>query len=412
MTTLAAAVQSVSTPLIQRGVRRRLAAVDGAHHIPTEGAFILAPNHTSYYDHFVTGTVLLAVRDQPAWFLTKSEAFDRRLSRFWHTVMRCLPVDRGRPTSTNLARIGEVLAAGNALVVYPEGTRGPGADLLSFKNGAFWFAVRYGVPVIPAGLAGTSDVLPKGTSWIHRRPVRIAFGAPLLDDQSLPRSQRVKALLRQAEEQIPELVRQAAGPPAGSVGRLAREVSRQIDASLQPDGRCPAPALRRLGEVARLIQDQGGDDLDLAVQRLRLRGLRATSAGPVRRLLLGYPVRRRGLRLLRRDPGHPMANYLVGRWYLSMPRVLGGRPALGAQHFARAVIDAPPEDTRYSMALAEALVADGRPAEAVPPLRAVLTHSGPGERTDRRRERARTMLTEIEPPQPKAEVPSTVGDSA
>jgi len=398
MTRLTWVVRGLCTPLIRWSVRRRLVTVDGVQHIPPEGAFILAPNHSSYFDHFLTGAVLLAVRNQPAWFLTKSEAFDQPLSRFWHTVMRGLPVDRDRPSPANLAGISQTLAAGNALVVYPEGTRGTGEGLLPFKRGAFWFAVRFGVPVVPAGIAGTSEVLPRGARWIRRRPLRIAFGPALTDDLSLPRSHRVSSLLLQAENRIPELVAAARTPDPDSADRLGRQVAAQIDAVLEPDGRCPAPARHRLDQMVRLIGTRRFGDLELAVQRLRLQGLQATSAGPVRRLLLGYPIRRKGRQLLRREPSHPMTNYLLGRWYLGAPRILGGGPEPAAAHFSRAAAHAPPEDTRYAMGLAEALIADGRAGEAVTPLTAVLTRTPENERGRARIQRATSMLSAINRP--------------
>jgi 1-acyl-sn-glycerol-3-phosphate acyltransferase len=399
MTGIDGVVRGLFTPLIERSVRRRLVAVDGLQHIPSRGAFILVPNHSSYFDHFLTGAVLLAVRDQPAWFLTKSEAFDRPISRFWHTVMRCLPVDRGRPTPANLAGISETLARGQALVVYPEGTRATTEQLLPFKKGAFWFAVRYDVPVVPVGIAGTREVLPKGGRWARRKPLRIVFGAALTDDPTLPRSQRVTALLSQAEKRIPELVSEAeTAAKAGSAERLGRQLAAQIDAALQGDGRCAPETRRRMSHVARLIGGPGAVGVELAVQRLRLKGLRATSAGPVRRLLLGYPIRRQGLRLLRRDPDHAMANYLVGRWYLSMPPALGGGPGKAVGHFRRAAATAPAADTRYVMGLAEALLADGRPDEAVRSLTDVITQTPSTPRGLGRIQRARDLVSAISPP--------------
>jgi 1-acyl-sn-glycerol-3-phosphate acyltransferase len=388
-------VRATAFALIHRSVRRRLVQVDGAHNIPIDGAFILAPNHSSYFDHYLVETVLFSARGKPTWFLTKSEAFDKPISRFWHNVMRCIPVDRGRPTAATLARIGQALADGRALVIYPEGTRGPGDRLLPFKDGAFWFAVRHDVAVIPVGIAGADQVLAKGTRWPRKAPLRIVFGEALTDNPSLSRSQRIQTLRLQAERRIPELMADAAMPGADPSGALGLEVGRQIDASLRPDGRCPAEALRRLGLLAALVPDRGTAEIELPAQRLRLRGLRAMSAGPLRRPVLAYPVRRRALRLLRRNPEHPMANYLVGRWHLTMPRSLGGRPETGVEHLSRATATAPRSDTRFAMGLAEALVAAGHPDEAVTPLALVIEHTPPTDRGYRRVQRAQALLSAV-----------------
>ncbi|WP_408650893.1 1-acyl-sn-glycerol-3-phosphate acyltransferase [Jatrophihabitans sp.] len=369
--------------------------MDGLANVPVTGPFVLAPNHSSYFDHYVVETVLYSVRGKPTWFLTKSEAFDKPLSRFWHNVMRCIPVDRGQPTAATLGRIGELLSSGSALVIYPEGTRGTGEQLLPFKDGAFWFAVRHNVPVIPVGIAGAVEVLPKGAKWPKKAPLRIVLGEALTDDPSLSRTRRLQALRMQAEQRIPQLIAAAAGSTADPTGVLGLEVSRQIDAGLQPDGRCPAPTLRRLNRLAALVPVRDTADIELPVQRLRLQGLRAMSAGPLMRLLLVYPVRHRALALLRRNPEHPMANYLVGRWHLSMPRALGGRPETGAEHLGRATVAAPQADTRYAMGLAEALVAAGRPADAMQPLITVIERTPRTDRGHRRVQRAEALLSRL-----------------
>jgi 1-acyl-sn-glycerol-3-phosphate acyltransferase len=389
------AVRKTAFWLIHRSVRRRLVQVEGAHNIPTTGPFILAPNHSSYFDHYLVETVLYSVRGKPTWFLTKSEAFDKRISRFWHNVMRCIPVDRGRPTAATLARIGQALTDGQALVVYPEGTRGTGEGLLPFKDGAFWFAVRHDVALIPVGIVGADRVLPKGATWPRKKILGIAFGEALTDNASLPRSQRIQTLRLQAERRIPELMADAATSAAHPSGALGLEVGRQIDGSLQSDGRCPPEALRKLDLLARLIRDRGTAEIELPVQRLRLRGLRAMAAGPLLRPVLAYPLRRRALRLLRRNPEHAMANYLAGRWHLTMPRALGGRPEIGVEHLRRATIGAPPSDTRYAMGLAEALVAAGCPGEALTPLAEVIEQTPSTDRGQRRVQRARLMLSSI-----------------
>jgi 1-acyl-sn-glycerol-3-phosphate acyltransferase len=251
MTVIEDAFRTAAFWLIHRSVRRRLVRVDGARNIPITGPFVLAPNHSSYFDHYVAETVLYSVRGKATWFLTKAEAFDRPMSRMWHNVMRCIPVDRNQPTAATLDRIGERLASGQALVVYPEGTRGPGDQLLPFKDGAFWFAVRHNVPVIPVGIAGADMVLPKGAIWPKDAALRVAFGPALVDDPSLSRARRIRMLREQAEHRVPELVADAAAFTSDRSDALGPEVGRQIDASLQPDGQCPKPELRRLGRMAR-----------------------------------------------------------------------------------------------------------------------------------------------------------------
>jgi Acyltransferase/3,4-dihydroxy-2-butanone 4-phosphate synthase len=100
-------------------VVKHLSGVEGLEHVPAEGAFIVAPNHTSYYDHFLLTVVLQDLRSTPIWYLTKSEAFVRTTSRVWHEWYS-IPDDRQGPTTATMRVIRSALAAGAALCFYPE----------------------------------------------------------------------------------------------------------------------------------------------------------------------------------------------------------------------------------------------------------------------------------------------------
>jgi 1-acyl-sn-glycerol-3-phosphate acyltransferase len=75
--------------------------------------------------------------------------------------------------------LAALAAGGQALAFFPEGTftRSPG--LATFRMGAFVIAAQTDAPVVPVAFHGTRSVL-RADSWIvRRRPVSVAFGAPL-----------------------------------------------------------------------------------------------------------------------------------------------------------------------------------------------------------------------------------------
>jgi 1-acyl-sn-glycerol-3-phosphate acyltransferase len=396
-----------STTLTRPAVTHRfLTGAEGVGHVPVDGPFVLIPNHSSFADHLVLDALLAVLRDTPTRYLTKAEAFVHPVRRRWTEGMGGIPVDRDRPGKELLAAVDAVFADRGALVIYPEGTRGPGWPLLPFKDGAFRFAVRAGVPVIPVAMWGAQHILPKGASLPRRAEVRVVFGAPLPDDPSLPRPERVRALTeaaRPALESLVETARTEPGPQrAGQAAReLVQRAENTVETMLSRTDHMPAAhrmrQARQLLDLARLTASANPNDPVRANARVlsaRLTGLRALDApAPLRPVLLSR-VRKESEAVLRHHPDHLMARYLLGRWHLLMPRVLGGdrEEALrNLRHAAR--IGA--HDTRYAMAYAEALITVGRHPEAAGQLRDVIDAPAPDPRTADRRRRAETQYDQL-----------------
>ena len=75
--------------------------------------------------------------------------------------------------------IGELLAGGISVLIFPEGRRALTGDIDTFRPGIGMIAARLGAPVVPVRLEGVNNVLRVG--WTMARPgrVRVAFGAPI-----------------------------------------------------------------------------------------------------------------------------------------------------------------------------------------------------------------------------------------
>lgn len=183
--------------LVGRGLARTMLRlqVDGAQHVPAQGSVLLAGNHSGILD----GPLVFFVCPRRATLLTKSEVFVGIWARFcgW---LALIPVHRGQPDRAALKAGLEVLAAGGALAVFPEGTRGAG-DFESVADGLAYLALRSGAPVVPVAVYGTAAALPKGRvlpNW--RAPVRIVYGPPIhLDPVGDPRA---RSTVRAAAEQL------------------------------------------------------------------------------------------------------------------------------------------------------------------------------------------------------------------
>ena len=123
-----------------------------------------------------------------------------------------VPVERADTrAAASVIDIGvDVLQAGRALGIFPEGTRSPDGRLYKFRTGVARLALRSGAPVVPVGLVGTRDVQPPGERKWHRAHVAVHFGAPLHfgDRAGEERSSRV---LREVTDTIRTAVQELSG---------------------------------------------------------------------------------------------------------------------------------------------------------------------------------------------------------
>src|SRR5919202_5592839 len=123
----------------------------GREHIPTDGPVILAANHRSFLDPFVIG---VCVR-RPVYFVAKKELFDNRLQGWFLNCLGAFPIRRGESDEESVETAKQILARGDAVVIFPEGTRIREGSLGRAKRGVGRLALETGAPVIPVAVHGT-----------------------------------------------------------------------------------------------------------------------------------------------------------------------------------------------------------------------------------------------------------------
>ncbi|UXY32118.1 lysophospholipid acyltransferase family protein [Streptomyces sp. HUAS TT20] len=155
---------------------------EGLEHVPAKGAAIVASNHLSFADPLLMPAVL----KRRITFLAKAEYFTAPgvTGRLTALVLRAadqISIDRsGRAAGQAAIREGlGVLAQGELLAIYPEGTRSPDGRLYKGKVGVAVTALAAQVPVIPCAMVGTFEIRPPGRVLPRIRPTAIRFGEPL-----------------------------------------------------------------------------------------------------------------------------------------------------------------------------------------------------------------------------------------
>jgi 1-acyl-sn-glycerol-3-phosphate acyltransferase len=145
----------------------------GREHIPVDGPVIFAANHRSFLDPFVIGTMMR----RPIYYVAKKELFENRFQAWLLNALGAFPVDRGNADQSMVETAKAILARGDAVLIFPEGTRVRPGPPGSAKRGVGRLALETGAPVVPVAVIGTTDVR---RGWrIRPRKVRIRAGRPL-----------------------------------------------------------------------------------------------------------------------------------------------------------------------------------------------------------------------------------------
>lgn len=188
-------------PLLRMLFRPR---IEGLENIPAEGAAIVAGNHLSFSDHFLMPAIL----KRRITFLAKAEYFTGpglkgRLTAAFFRSAGQIPVDRsGKDAGQAALREGlGVLARGELLGIYPEGTRSHDGRLYKGKVGVAAMALGAGVPVVPCAMVGTFEIQPPGRRIPKIQRVTIRFGAPM-EFSRYAGMERERAVLRAVTDEI------------------------------------------------------------------------------------------------------------------------------------------------------------------------------------------------------------------
>lgn len=143
--------------------------------VPAAGPALLVSNHSSLLDAPLIGS---ASRRRLA-FLAKAELF--RIPVFGALLRRlgARPLRREGSDPAAMRTALRVLEEGGALLVFPEGTRGPEGVLRPARAGAGMLAVVSGAPVVPVYVSGSGRAWPKGARLPRPAKVTVTFGQPL-----------------------------------------------------------------------------------------------------------------------------------------------------------------------------------------------------------------------------------------
>ena len=168
--------------------------VTGLEHLtPLQGPVVFAANHQSYIDP----AVILAALPRPWRYRLVTAMAKEFFAAYFHPAehprsarfmvglsyylaslfFNAFPLPQREAGARDALRYaGELLGAGNSLLIFPEGRRVRGGEIAPFQPGTAMLAARLDVPVVPVRLRGVDTVLGEGQRMARPGRVEIRFG--------------------------------------------------------------------------------------------------------------------------------------------------------------------------------------------------------------------------------------------
>jgi len=147
--------------------------VEGIENVPHSGSLLVISNHLSNVDPSLLGISL----PRDLHFLAKQELFRLPVIRNILRSYGAFPTYRSRRDIRAMKWALGLLESGNALVVFPEGTRNP-QGLGNFNSGAALLHLRSEAPILPVAITGTSHLISSARIFFPTGVIKVRIGEP------------------------------------------------------------------------------------------------------------------------------------------------------------------------------------------------------------------------------------------
>ena len=188
-----ASVVSIWIPYVL--MRMRVHGKENLRALEGKTGAVIVGNHTSYPDPYFI--VISSMPKQWVRFMAKDDLFTKGhgLGGFFLSRLGVLPVKRDSADRAGIKRAVKMLAAGEFVGIFPEGTRRDKTErAATLSGGAAFMARMANVPVLPVGIRGADRLVVNHHPNLPK--ISLHYGEPVwVDDfDFLPRGERLDAM--------------------------------------------------------------------------------------------------------------------------------------------------------------------------------------------------------------------------
>jgi len=152
--------------------------VSGREAVDPKASHVYMANHLSFLD----GPLLFGLIPQRVRVILKKQVFRLPVIGQGMRYVGFVPVDRKRIRGgkKSIDRAAALMRErGYSYLIFPEGTRSRDGRMQAFKRGGFFLALASGASIVPISIAGTYELMPRGTLFARKGRIKVTFHPPV-----------------------------------------------------------------------------------------------------------------------------------------------------------------------------------------------------------------------------------------
>jgi len=139
------------------------------------GPLLIAVNHSSFFDPPLAGIC----SRRGVYYLARKTLLKWPFFGPLFPAMNVIPVERDGNDMSALREVIKKVKEGNAVLLFPEGTRSLDGDLQPARAGIGLVIAKTGAPVLPMRIFGAYEAFPKNANRFQLSQITVVIGEPI-----------------------------------------------------------------------------------------------------------------------------------------------------------------------------------------------------------------------------------------